>query len=129
MQPRGRVVARRGAADQSGLPRGGVGENGVDVERRERRAVRELGRRAHCTEQQPVAHEGKQVHEDVFGRDALYVAEEIFMTGTAAEITPVREVDHRLVGDPGPVTRAVQETYAAGVRGRVGWMRPFITSY
>jgi branched-chain amino acid aminotransferase len=76
-----------------------------------------------------LAHEGKQVHETVFGRDALYVAEEIFMTGTAAEITPVREVDHRLIGDPGPVTRAVQETYAAGVRGRVGWMKPFITSY
>jgi branched-chain amino acid aminotransferase len=76
-----------------------------------------------------LAHEGKTVQENLFGRDALYVADEIFMTGTAAEITPVREVDHRTVGEPGPVTRAVQETYAGGVRGRVQWMRPFITSY
>jgi branched-chain amino acid aminotransferase len=70
---------------------------------------------------------GHQILETAFGRDALYVADEIFLTGTAAEITPVREVDRREVGRPGPITRLVQETYMAGVRGRVPWMKPMIT--
>ena len=51
------------------------------------------------------------------------------MTGTAAEITPIREVDRRAVGEPGTITRRVQETYLAGVRGEVDWMKPYITSY
>lgn len=71
--------------------------------------------------------EGLSVHEVPFGRDALYVADEVFLTGTAAEITPVREVDRREVGPPGPLTRRVQEVYSAGVRGEVDWLRPFIT--
>lgn len=72
-----------------------------------------------------------EVIETQFGRDLLYVADEVFMTGTAAEVTPVREVDHRIVGDgtPGAVTLAVQDTYLRGVRGEVEWMRPFITRY
>lgn len=69
------------------------------------------------------------VQETVFGRDALYVADEIFLTGTAAEITPIREVDHRAVGKPGPLTRLVQETYLDGVRGGVDWMRPYLTAF
>lgn len=73
--------------------------------------------------------DGLEVQEMPFGRDALYVADEIFMTGTAAEITPIREVDRREVGPPGQITRRVQEVYAAGVRGEVDWMRPFITRY
>lgn len=73
--------------------------------------------------------EGLTVHEVPFGRDGLYVADEIFMTGTAAEITPIREVDRREVGPPGPITRRVQETYTAGVRGQVDWLRPYITPY
>jgi len=73
--------------------------------------------------------EGLAVHEVPFGRDGLYVAEEVFMTGTAAEITPIREVDRREIGPPGPVTRRVQEVYTAGVRGQVEWLRPFITSF
>ncbi len=76
-----------------------------------------------------MAQMGLDVREIPFGRDALYVADEIFMTGTAAEITPIREVDRREVGVPGPITRQVQQTYAAGVRGEVDWMRPFITTY
>ena len=76
-----------------------------------------------------LAQEGIQVHEMPFGRDALYVADEIFMTGTAAEITPVREVDRREVGEPGPITKRVQQTYLAGVKGEVDWMKPFITTY
>lgn len=75
-----------------------------------------------------LAREGIHVHEMPFGRDALYVADEVFLTGTAAEVTPVREIDRRLVGPPGPITRRVQETYLAGARGQVGWMRPFLTA-
>jgi branched-chain amino acid aminotransferase len=72
-------------------------------------------------------HHGQKVNEVSFGRDALYVADEIFLTGTAAEITPVREVDRRKVGPPGPLTRLVQEIYLTGVRGQVPWMKPMIT--
>ncbi|NOY27919.1 MAG: branched chain amino acid aminotransferase, partial [Oligoflexia bacterium] len=73
--------------------------------------------------------QGLTVHEMPFGRDALYVADEIFMTGTAAEITPVREVDRRVVGPPGPITKRVQQVYQAGVRGEIDWLRPYITTY
>lgn len=71
--------------------------------------------------------EGVPLHEGQFGRDALYTADEIFLTGTAAEITPIREMDHRPVGRPGPVTRMVQQTYLSGVRGEVDWMKGWIT--
>lgn len=70
---------------------------------------------------------GYPVTEVLFGRDALYVADEIFLTGTAAEVTPVREIDHRTVGLPGPITAMVQQTYLSGVRGEVDWMRKYIT--
>ena len=71
------------------------------------------------------------VIETQFGRDLLYVADEVFMTGTAAEITPVREIDHRRVGEGtvGPITKQVQDMYLSGVRGDVDWMREFITRY
>ncbi|HET9689571.1 MAG TPA: branched-chain amino acid transaminase [Acidimicrobiales bacterium] len=54
-------------------------------------------------------------------RSDLYVAEEVFLTGTAAEVVPVRSVDDRTVGagEPGPITRKVQEVYADAVRGRI----------
>ena len=74
-------------------------------------------------------HEGVPVHEMHFGRDALYVGDEVFLSGTAAEITPVREVDRRPVGPPGKITRMVQQIYAAGVRGDVDWLRPYVTAY
>jgi branched-chain amino acid aminotransferase len=63
---------------------------------------------------------GHTVDEVAFTRDALYVAREVFFTGTAAEITPVREVDNRAVGSgkPGPVVKAVQESYFRTVRGQ-----------
>jgi branched-chain amino acid aminotransferase len=64
-------------------------------------------------------HMGREVQEVSFTRDALYIASEVFFTGTAAEVTPVREVDNRAVGSgaPGEVTRAVQEAYFRIVRG------------
>jgi branched-chain amino acid aminotransferase len=62
---------------------------------------------------------GREIQEVSFTRDALYIAGEVFFTGTAAEVTPVREVDNRMVGDgkPGALTKAVQETYFRIVRG------------
>jgi len=63
---------------------------------------------------------GHTVEEVTFTRDELYLAREVFFTGTAAEITPVREVDNRTVGAgrPGPVVKAVQEAYFRTVRGQ-----------
>ena len=54
-------------------------------------------------------------------RSDLYVAEEAFMSGTAAEVVPISSVDDRVVGDgtPGPVTRKIQDIYKAAVRGQV----------
>lgn len=74
-------------------------------------------------------HEAIPVYEMHFGRDALYVGDEVFLSGTAAEITPVREIDRREVGTPGPITRRVQDIYGRGVRGDVDWMRPYITRF
>lgn len=51
-------------------------------------------------------------------RADLYVADEIFFTGTAAELVPVRSVDHRPIGDAGPVTKALQEAFFKVVRGQ-----------
>lgn len=50
-------------------------------------------------------------------RSDLFLADEVFFTGTAAEIVPIREVDRRVIGEPGPITRALQERYHAVVRG------------
>jgi branched-chain amino acid aminotransferase len=62
---------------------------------------------------------GLVVHENVFTRDELWCADEVFMCGTAAEITPVREIDDRKVGtgEPGPLTRGIQETFFDVVTG------------
>ena len=53
-------------------------------------------------------------------RDDLYVADEIFLTGTAAEVTPIREVDRRPIGNGGrgPVTKTLQDAYFSVVAGR-----------
>jgi len=60
------------------------------------------------------------VKEDRFSRDELYLADEAFLTGTAAEVTPIREVDDRVIGPgrPGPITQQMQEAYFAAVKGR-----------
>ena len=52
-------------------------------------------------------------------RSDLYTADEAFLTGTAAEVVPVRSVDDREIGDPGPVTRRIQEVFHDAVRGKV----------
>jgi branched-chain amino acid aminotransferase len=61
---------------------------------------------------------GYTVHETNIIRADLYLADEIFMCGTAAEVTPVRSVDDREVGNPGPVTLAIQQAYLDTVRGK-----------
>jgi branched-chain amino acid aminotransferase len=62
---------------------------------------------------------GYEVSERVITRSDVYFADELFLTGTAAEVTPVREVDDREIGigKPGPITRFVQERYMAIVKG------------
>jgi len=52
-------------------------------------------------------------------RSDLYLADEAFLTGTAAEVVPIRSVDDRDLGEPGRITREIQETYFATVRGEV----------
>jgi branched-chain amino acid aminotransferase len=63
---------------------------------------------------------GMAVDEGPVTRDELYVADELFLTGTAAEVTPVREVDHRKVGAGrrGPITQVLQDAFFDVVAGR-----------
>lgn len=65
-------------------------------------------------------NEGIPVVEDVFTRDELYISDEAFFTGTAAEVTPIREVDNRAIGEgrPGPVTKKIQSIFFDIVKGR-----------
>lgn len=73
---------------------------------------------------------GYEVREQTLPREALLVADEVFMTGTAAEITPIRSVDRTPVGDGrrGPVTTALQKTFFGLFTGetedRHGWLEP-----
>jgi branched-chain amino acid aminotransferase len=62
---------------------------------------------------------GIEYREANLVRSDLYTAEESFLSGTAAEIVPVRSVDDREIGEPGPVTRAIQETFYKAVRGEL----------
>jgi branched-chain amino acid aminotransferase len=61
---------------------------------------------------------GYAVHERQVIRSDLYIADEVFMCGTAAEVTPVRSVDDHEIGPPGPVTKAIQAAFFDAVRGR-----------
>lgn len=71
---------------------------------------------------------GLEVDVENILRSELYTADEVFLTGTAAEVVPVRSVDDRVVGDgtPGPVTRKIQEVYKAAVRGEVDQYRHWV---
>jgi len=64
---------------------------------------------------------GYQVEHEALIRTDLYLADEAFLTGTAAEVVPICSVDDRLVGagQPGPVTRDIQATFFATVKGEV----------
>ncbi len=63
---------------------------------------------------------GVRVEERILTRDDLYVADEIFLTGTAAEVTPIREVDRRTIGngERGPLTATLQSAFFDVVTGR-----------
>jgi branched-chain amino acid aminotransferase len=63
---------------------------------------------------------GIPVQERGLTRDELYIADEVFLTGTAAEVTPIREIDHRQIGAGrrGPVTKALQTAFFDVVAGR-----------
>lgn len=63
---------------------------------------------------------GIPVFEDAITRDDLYIADEVFLTGTAAEVTPIREIDHRSIGDGkrGPITKTLQDAFFDVVTGR-----------
>ena len=75
---------------------------------------------------------GYEVVEQSLPREMLYFADEVFMTGTAAEITPVRSVDRKPVGrgEPGPVTRALQKAFFGLFDGSTvdqwGWLTPVL---
>jgi len=58
--------------------------------------------------------------EERFTRDELYTAQEAFFTGTAAELTPIREIDNRIIGSgkPGPVTKELQGAFFDVVKGQ-----------
>ncbi|WP_291327890.1 branched-chain amino acid transaminase [Desulfovibrio sp. UCD-KL4C] len=62
---------------------------------------------------------GYEVVEQQFTRDELYIADEAFFCGTAAEVTPIREVDNRIIGEGkcGPVTKKLQKDYFNAVKG------------
>jgi branched-chain amino acid aminotransferase len=61
-----------------------------------------------------------RVVEERFTRDEMYIADEAFFTGTAAEVTPVRELDGRMIGTgrPGPITRKIQSVFFDIVKGK-----------
>ena len=62
-------------------------------------------------------HEDIPLERRVMVRSDLYVADEAFLTGTAAEIVPLREVDDRVIGEPGPITKNIQETFYSIIKG------------
>jgi len=82
------------------------------------------------TVMQLAAERGMRLVEERFTRDEMYIADEAFFTGTAAEITPIREVDNRAIGTgkPGPITKEIQAAFLDVVHGRdsrhTDWLSP-----
>jgi branched-chain amino acid aminotransferase len=79
-----------------------------------------LGGITRATVRELAADKSIPVEERLITRDDLYIADEIFLTGTAAEVTPVREVDRRPIGDGrrGPITKLLQESFFDVAAGR-----------
>jgi len=75
-------------------------------------------------------HLGLPVVEQSMPRELLYIADEVFFTGTAAEVSPIRSIDRILVGDgtPGPITKQVADEFFGIANGlkpdRFGWLTP-----
>lgn len=70
-----------------------------------------------------------EVREDKFTRDFVYLCDEVFVVGTAAEVTPVREVDDRPIGTgkPGPITQRLQKAYFDIVRGKDDYYKHWLS--
>ena len=74
---------------------------------------------------------GYTVEEQQFTRDEVYIADEAFFTGTAAELTPIREMDHRQIGEghAGPITKELQREFFGIVKGEnrkyAGWLHHY----
>ncbi|HRU54611.1 MAG TPA: aminotransferase class IV, partial [Candidatus Sumerlaeia bacterium] len=71
---------------------------------------------------------GLRVEKHIIQREALYIADELFFTGTAAEITPITQVDKIVIGDGkrGPITKAIQDYFFrviyAEAADKFGWL-------
>ncbi len=77
-----------------------------------------------------IAHElGYTVEERRISRDEVYIADEAFFTGTAAEVTPIRELDNRAIGSGsrGPITQKLQAAFFAAVNGRDATKQHWLT--
>ena len=72
---------------------------------------------------------GYKVVEERFTRDEVYISDEAFFTGTAAEVTPIRELDGRLIGGgkPGPVTKKLQKVFFDIVQGKSAKHKKWLT--
>lgn len=72
---------------------------------------------------------GIEVVERPIARTELYIADELFFTGTGAQVAPVRSVDRRLIGDgrPGPISKQLQEVYFNVVQGKIAKYRKWCT--
>lgn len=109
--------------DPQGYVAEGTGENIFvvknDVVRTPPTAASILNGITRATTLQLLREQGVDVREEMVARDELYTADEVFLTGTAAEITPVRDIDHRKIGrgEAGPITRRLQESFFSVVKG------------
>ncbi len=72
--------------------------------------------------------DGYEIRESSLSRSDVYYADEAFFTGTAAEVTPIREIDHRPIGsgEPGPITRRAQELFMDAVSGKLDAYRDWL---
>lgn len=138
------LEARRGGYDEgialgaNGLLSEGAGENVFVIKRgRIYTPPASAGILAGITRESVMelaADLGYPVEEREMPREALYSADEMFLTGTAAEITPVRSVDRKPVGNgkPGPITHALRERFFGLFDGRTqdtrGWLTPVHTT-
>jgi branched-chain amino acid aminotransferase len=74
--------------------------------------------------------EGVGIKEERFTRDELYISDEAFFTGTAAEVTPIREVDGRMIGEgrPGKITKRLQSIFFDIVKGKNKKYKSWLTA-
>jgi branched-chain amino acid aminotransferase len=74
--------------------------------------------------------EGVNIKEERFTRDELYISDEAFFTGTAAEVTPIREVDGRMIGEgrPGKITKKLQAIFFDIVKGKNKKYKSWLTA-